>query len=168
MTVVALAQTPAQSSSQPKSGDRQQPEQQVTVTGCVQREADYRSAKDAGKGGVAGTGVGVGNEFVLTNASLKGSSSSTAGTAGTSGSSAANAYEITGPNEGELASHIGKRVEVMGKIKAAETTASGRPTGGATAGQPPSGVDVASKDLKLRELEISSVKEVPGGSCPAK
>jgi hypothetical protein len=33
------------------------------------READYRKAQDAGKGGVANTGLGVGNEFVLTNAS---------------------------------------------------------------------------------------------------
>jgi hypothetical protein len=54
----------------------------------------------------------------------------------------------------------------MGKLKPAETTASGRPTGGATAGPPPTGVDVTSKDLKLRELEVASVREA-SGSCPA-
>ena len=52
-------------------------------------------------------------------------------------------------------------------LKPAEVGASGKPTGGATAGQPPSGVDVASKDLQLRELEITSVREAPG-TCPAK
>ena len=41
-----------------------------------------------------------------------------------------------------------------------------QPTGGATAGQPPTEVDVASKDLKLRELEVTSVKEI-AGTCPA-
>ncbi len=42
---------------------RTAPEQQVTLTGCIQRETDYRRARDAGRGGVAGTGVGAGNEI---------------------------------------------------------------------------------------------------------
>jgi hypothetical protein len=150
------AQSPAASSSQ----------DQVTVVGCIQREADFRRAQDAGKGGVAGTGVGAGNEFVLTDAtSAKGASPGAAGATGTTGASTA--YELTGPGEGQVAAHVGKRVEITGALKAAETTASGRPTGGATAGQPPAGVDVTSKDLKLRELEVSSVKEAPG-TCPSK
>jgi hypothetical protein len=128
---------------------------QITVTGCIQREADYRQAKDAGKGGVAGTGVGAGNEFVLINASR---AAGGAGPTGTSGS--AMAYELTGPNEGKVSEYVGRRVEITGKIKAAETTASGRPR------PPPSGVDVASKDLKLRELEVASVKEATG-TCPS-
>jgi hypothetical protein len=156
-----LAQTPQTPSESPA--------QQMTITGCVQREADYRSAKDAGKGGVAGTGVGAGNEFVLVNASAK-SAGATAGTAGTSGGGASTArdtaYELTGSNEGQASAFVGKRVEITGTLKAAETSAAGRPTGGATAGEPPRGVDVMSKDLKLRELEVSSVREATG-SCPA-
>jgi hypothetical protein len=149
--------------------------QQVTVAGCVQREADYRKARDAGKGGVAGTGIGAGNEFVLINASVSsgaapaGTSGAAAGApTGTAGSAAAggNAYELTGPNEGQIEKFVGKRVEVMGMLKPAETTASGAPTGGPTAGAPPRGVDVTSQDLQLRELEITSVKEA-AGSCPA-
>ena len=54
----------------------------------------------------------------------------------------------------------------MGKLKAEEAGASGRPTGGPTAGKPPEGVDVASADLKLREIDVTSVKEA-SGSCPA-
>lgn len=147
--------------------EQKAPEQQVTVTGCVQTEADYRKARDAGKGGVAGTGVGADNEFVLVNASpAPGADSPT----GTSGSAAATvtgvAYELTGPNEGKLAQHVGKRVEIAGKLKASEVGPAGNPTGGATAGKPPAGVDVVSKDLKLRELDVTTIKEVPG-SCSA-
>jgi len=139
MTIVLSAQTPA-------------PAQTVTVTGCVQREADFRKATDAGKGGVVGTGVGVGNEFVLTNVS---------GAAASDG----HAFELTGPNEGQAGPLVGKRVEIMGKLKGGETSAAG-PTGGPTAGAPPRGVDVASKDLKLRELEITSIKAATSGNCP--
>jgi hypothetical protein len=151
--------------SQPPPGARTAGEQQITVTGCVQREADYRQAREAGRGGVAGTGVGAGNEFVLTDASPSagaraGEAASPTGTTG-----AARAYELTGPNEGEAGKFVGRRVEITGKLKAAETSAGGQPTGGATAGQPPRGVDVASKDLQLRELEITSVKEATG-TCP--
>jgi hypothetical protein len=83
---------------------------------------------------------------------------------GTAGSTAA--FELTGSAEGQAAQFVGKRVEVMGKLKAEETSASGRPTGGPTAGKPPEGVDVASSDLKLREIDVTSVKEA-SGTCPA-
>ena len=138
----------------------------ITVTGCVQREADYRQARDAGKGGVAGTGVGAANEFILASASAAAPTGAAAASpTGTSGSAAA-AYELTGSNEGQVAAFVGKRVEITGTLKPAEVSATGQPTGGATAGQPPSGVDVASKDLKLRELEVTSVREATG-TCPA-
>ena len=164
-------QQPSQPPTQPSTRSA---EQQITLTGCVQRESEYRRAQDAGRGGVAGTGVGVGNEFVLTDASS--SSATTAGArpaeptnpTGTGGmaASAKMAYELTGPNEGQVGQYVGRRVEISGTLKAAETTGGGQPTGGATAGQPPRGVDVASKDLKLREVEVTSVKEATG-TCPA-
>ncbi len=137
-------------------------DQQVTVSGCIQREADFRKARDAGKGGVAGTGVGAGNEFVLANASMA-SGPAAPSPAGTSGSTMA--FELTGSNEGQADKYVGQRVEIMGKLKAAEVTASGRPTGGPTAGKPPEGVDVGGSDLKLRELAITSIKQV-SGACP--
>jgi hypothetical protein len=156
-------------SAQPQS-KAESMDQQVTITGCVVKESDYRQARDAGKGGAAGTGVGAGNEFVLTDASSGMSGSSSADRSpsptGTAGSAAGAAYELTGPNEGQLSTYVGKRVEITGQIKKAETTASGKPTGGATAGEPPRGVDVTSTDLKLREFEVASVREAPG-TCPA-
>jgi hypothetical protein len=170
MATVALAQTPAPSAQTPAPSGQapsasSAPSQEQTIVGCVVRESDYRASRDAGKGGAAGTGIGTGNEFVLTNASPKSAASGTAGTAGTTGAGAA--YELSGPAEGQLAAHVGKRVEITGKLKAAATSASGRPTGGATAGAPPSGVDATSKDLKLREFDVASVKEA-SGSCPTK
>lgn len=153
----------AQAAAAPQ--ERTASEQQVTVTGCIQSEADYRRARDAGRGGIAGTGAGVGNEFVLINASMAKSGAGAAAETPTGTAGAATmAYELTGTGEGKAAAHVGKRVEIAGTLKAAEVQA-GRPTGGATAGKPPEGVDVAGKDLKLRELEVTSIREVPG-TCP--
>jgi hypothetical protein len=194
MCVAAFAQTPGQTSaqSQAQAGAQGQP---ITIVGCIQREADYRRAHAAGAGGVAGTGVGAANEFVIADASSAPAASastarssggaagspgagSPAGTAGTSGSTAATpapadraststgtAYELTGPNEGRVASFVGQRVEISGTLKAAEVGAAG-PTGGPTAGAPPRGVDVTSQDLQLRELEVASVRATTG-TCAA-
>jgi len=153
----AQSQPPAPSAQGGSSQD-----QQITVVGCVEREADYRKAQDAGRGGVAGTGAGVGNEYVLSKATTSTGSTGAAST----GAAASTAYELTGPNEGQLQKHVGHRIEITGKLKPAETDASGRPTGGATAGRPPSGVDVTSKDLKLREIDVVSIKMI-GDTCPA-
>jgi hypothetical protein len=174
LCTAAFAQEAGQPQTPAQPGARATADGQITVTGCVQKEADYRSARDAGRGGVAGSGVGAGNEFILANASM--STSTAAGVrtgadpatpTGTSGAAAGTAYELSGSNEGQVAQYVGKRVEITGVLKPADVGASGKPTGGATAGQPPSGVDVASKDLQLREIEITSVREAPG-SCPAK
>jgi len=170
--VAAFAQGAGQQPTppQPQPGARTSTEQQVTITGCVQKEADYRRSRDAGRGGVAGTGVGAGNEFVLTEASAGARAGQPAGSTGTAGSAASGsmAYELTGPNEGKVSEYVGRRVEITGRLKAAETDVAGRPTGGATAGQPPSGVDVTSKDLQLRELEVTSVRESTGTCAPLK
>ena len=150
----------AQTTPQPKTGTTAtQPEQQVTLLGCVQREADYRQAQDKGRGGVAGTGVGVKDEFILASASMAIQGLKSDATA------ADTAYELTGANEEKVKEFVGKRVEITGKLKPAEASAAGTPTGGATAGRPPTGIDVASKDLKLRELEVISVTASTSGSC---
>ena len=46
----------------------------MTLVGCIQREADYRQSRGAGRGGVVGTGVGAGNEFILIEAAAGGTS----------------------------------------------------------------------------------------------
>ena len=153
------AQTPQQPPAQPPAQPRTQPpatpsaaqgDQQITLLGCITREADYRKAQDQGKGGVAGTGVGAGNEFILTNASM-----AKQGLAGAP-SITDTTFELTGSGE-----FVGKRVEITGKLKAAAAAPSGAPTGGATAGAP------MSRELKLRELEVASVTASTTGTCPA-
>ena len=136
-----------------------QADQQVTVSGCVQRETDYRKEQDKGRGGVVGTGIGAENEYVLTNAMMVGAAAKPSST------EAGTAYELTGSNEKLAAGHVGHRVEIAGTLKAAEVGAGGA-TGGATAGKPPRGVDVASKDLRLRELEVTSVKMISADCKP--
>jgi hypothetical protein len=162
-------QPPATAQSAAQQPTQTAPEQQVTIVGCVQREEDYRKANNLGKGGAVGTGAGAGDEFVLVNASISGANAPAAptGTAGTPGGTAeGSAFELSGDKEEEVKAFVGKRVEITGKMKAAEKGATGT-TGGATAGTPPTGVDVASADLKLREIDVVSVKESTTGTCPA-
>ncbi len=150
----APSQPPA--AQQPAAQPTMSAEIQVTLTGCVQSEEDYRKAKGMGKGGAVGTGAGVSNEFVIINAKPAGPAAGAAETAGTTGALPV-AYEATGSKEGDLKEFVGKRVEITGKAKAAERSASGAPTGG---------VDPAGQDLKLAEIEIAAVKEVPGDCKP--
>ena len=56
---------------------------QITVTGCVMREGEYLKANNAGRGGVLGSGIGSGNEFVLTKATMGAAAASTPVTATT-------------------------------------------------------------------------------------
>ena len=157
----------------------QTPSGQTTITGCVVSESEYRKMHDAGRGGVVGTGVGAGNEFILADASTgpassgastsaRADASGTPSATGTSGTTGAMAYELSGSGEGQLSRFVGRRVELTGMFKAAETTAAGQATGGPTAGAPPNGVDVGGKDLKLREFDVATVKEAAGSCAPMK
>ena len=146
-------QAPTAQASRPAGGES------VTVTGCIQREADYRRATAAGRGGAAGTGAGTGNEFILANATMSASSTSNAAPTsgantpaptGTAGSRGGAAYELTGSKEGDAAAFVGKRVEITGMVK--PTSSAGGPTANAP----------GSQDLKLSELEISAIRETTG------
>src|SRR5215213_8112997 len=82
-------QTPTATSGQSNVSD----EAPVTLVGCIQREADYRKAQDRGRGGLAGTGIGGADEYVLINASR---AASAAGALDCSSTSSTEAYELTG------------------------------------------------------------------------
>ena len=84
---------------------------EITLVGCVEMEKDYRARKDAGRGGVLGSGVGVGNEFVLTNARPA------PGRRGAAAAGAATDYEVTGRLERDFLRHVGRQVEVVGTIE---------------------------------------------------
>ena len=196
----------APTTSQPPAAEVQQSvarapaEGSVTLVGCVQREADYRRAHNVGRGAAAGTGVGVGNEFVLVGASTAiagatppdapttGAPPAEPGSVGTA-SMAGAAYQLTGPAEGQLEQHVGRRVHIVGKMKSGSTTMSdkaptvtatvtesttGRPGAPSTATASPSGrpsppaggVDITGQDLRLREFEVVSVREATGSCTP--
>jgi hypothetical protein len=77
-------------------------DQTVTVVGCIQSEADYRKARNLRRGGTAGTGVGVGNEFVLIDAKMASAGAPpAAGAAPGATGAAAQAYKLTAANEGK-------------------------------------------------------------------
>jgi len=61
------------------------PTGEITLIGCVQREAAYRQAEHAAKGGPLHSGLGQGNEFVLTDARPIPAGKSAVGTSGGSG-----------------------------------------------------------------------------------
>jgi hypothetical protein len=157
-SMAVFAQTterPGQPATSPSSAsETQQPTApagvSVTLVGCVEREADYRRAQDAGRGGAAGTGAGVGNEYVLVTASTAiagatppdalppGAPPAEPGTVRTAGM-AGGAYELTGPAEGQLEQYVGRRVETVGRPDVPSTAAaspSGRPA------RPAGGVDI--------------------------
>jgi len=111
------------------------------VTGCIEREADYRAARDQGKGGPGGSGAGVGNEYILTHAS-------TGGPVPTSGSGVSEslAYQLTGSGEGDTGQFLHQRVELTGHFKTTENEAK------------------ESSDLKLRQFDVTSVR-ASSGTC---
>jgi hypothetical protein len=204
-----FAQAPEQpgppTTSQPLAAEAQQqsastttPAQvPVTLVGCVQREADYRRAQHAGQGGAAGTGAGVGNEFVLVGATTMtaGATALALGTpsaepdAAATGGMADGAYELTGPVEGQVEQYVGRRVEVVGRMKSRPTAMSnkapaivvtvpesttGRPGVSSTATASPSGrpappaggVHLTGQGLHLGQLEVTSVREATGSCTP--
>jgi len=127
-------------------------DQTVTLTGCIQREADYRRAIGGG-GGATGTGAGLTDEFVLIEALAPTTGSATAPTAtGTSGTTGTT-YALTGSHEGDAGALVGKRVEIIGTVKQENTAPRARGTS-----------DAANPAVKLRELDVSTVRETPG-SC---
>jgi hypothetical protein len=115
----------------------------ISLVGCIQRETDYRKQNESGKGGFLGFGGGLGDEYVLVNASR--------GVAGPAGdcttATGGEAYELTGSAEDDLEPYVGRRVVLSGTRKEAEVDrATGRPTGGRQAGD----------DLKLFEVDVES------------
>jgi hypothetical protein len=137
------------------------PAAEVVITGCVQTEAAYRTERNKARGGTLGTGLGQGNEFVLIQASPSRSATEAVGTAGAAAAESpagTMSYELSGKGEPDAAKFVNQRVEITGTLKAEQIGRTG-PTGGPTAG-----LYVPGEDLKLRELDVASVRAI-SGSC---
>jgi hypothetical protein len=159
MAMAAFAQAPQTSRPASDAQASRQPASPVTLVGCIQREAEYRKANDSGRGGVAGTGLGRGNEYVLVNASRVSAGSSSSASADCAAAGQGEAYELTGSRERELEKFVGRRVEISGMLKEAET----EPTGPGGAAKPTGGFDPLRQDLKLFEVEVQSFREPSAG-----
>src|ERR671914_584265 len=109
--VTAYAQTTGQTPTQPssqagssrmeqgrQSGDRSQTEQQITLVGCIQREAEYRQANKGGRGSATGTTSGTGTSGTASGTTSTSPSSTTSHTqhSGMSMASGGTAYALTG------------------------------------------------------------------------
>jgi hypothetical protein len=117
----------------------------ISVVGCIQRETEYRRQNNSGKGGFLGFGGGLGDEYVLVNAS-RGADGAFGDCTTTTGGEA---YELTGSAEDDLEPFVGQRVAIAGTRKEAEIDpVTGRPTGGRQVGY----------DLRLFEVDVASFR----------
>ena len=120
----------------------------ISVVGCIQPETEYRRQNNSGKGGFLGFGGGLGNEYVLVNASRGADGVFGDCTAAAGGE----AYELTGSAESDLQAFVGQRVAIAGTRKEAEIDVeTGQPTGGRQAGD----------DLRLFEVDVASFRPLP-------
>lgn len=117
---VLVAQT-----SQAPATSQSSPAKSITVSGCIQRAAEAPT----GTSGSAGATSASEPKFLLTSASLSGSS--TTGTSGSLPSSTAVASEYRlDADDAKLTPHVGHKVEVSGTVEPA-TSATQAPTASA-------------------------------------
>ncbi|HTM25582.1 MAG TPA: hypothetical protein VL225_10350 [Vicinamibacterales bacterium] len=156
--MTAAAQTPQQPPT--TTGDQKNAAAApITVAGCVQQESAVLKRNP-----IAGS-VGMGDEFVLTFASLNPGPATTTEPApaepvGTSGSPGnfGTVYRVTGDKEKELKSYVGQRVEVTGTFKDKEKLT-----------DEASSVGAGGRELtpaNTREITIESIKPVAGTCAP--
>jgi hypothetical protein len=128
-----------------------------TLVGCLYRERDVpgRTPNVAEKAGVL-------EDYILADASV-----------GTSGQAPATGkmFKVEKIADDQLKAHVGKRVEVTGRIDAGASapppTRTPPPTTGTPPAPKPDTNPVSPDKVELPEFEAVSIKEVPG-SCPSK
>ena len=96
----------------------------ITVTGCVEKEADYRASISEGKGGTLGSGAGAPNEYVLR--SVQTVSQDTLKPTGTSARTYEEVYSVTGDLEHELAKAVGHQIAMSGYVEVAKSNGTER------------------------------------------
>jgi hypothetical protein len=117
LAMLLPAASHAQQTAPAASGD-------VTVIGCLMREADYRTLMKDKPGLLAS--LGQGGEYVLVDAApaaaARGQRARGAGAVGTAGA-ATRTYSLSGKLEDHLATDVGRMVEVVGKAENAKPDA---------------------------------------------
>lgn len=167
VTASAFAQTPPTQppptqtpppQTEPMQAKSTEPAATQTFAGCLMTERDYRSAHNLGAGQVGG--VGLGDEYVLVDVKVSPAKATAAApmsdrpavdaTAPTASPATCpdkgTAYRLTGSDEEQLKSLVGRHVEVQGRFK--------NPADASALGARPEGT------LPV-EVEMVSFREVP-------
>ncbi|MGH9309973.1 MAG: hypothetical protein ACRD1U_11405 [Vicinamibacterales bacterium] len=136
-TISLSAQTPPAGGQTPTTGAQKPPtsasqsDEDVTVTGCLER-ASGSASSPTGTSGAAGASAGA--KFVLKNVtSGSGSPAGTAGTAGTPPSASkatASSYQLDG-EDSKLTPHVGHKVQISGTVEKSSSSASAGASGAA-------------------------------------
>jgi hypothetical protein len=134
----ARPSTSAQASASGKS---------MTISGCIQSAP--AATATAGAAG-ASASASAGSKFVLANAKMPstGSSSSAVGTSGTS-----SRYQLQG-DEKQISAHLNHQVEITGTLESASAA------GGAAAGSPSAAGGSSTSGANAPTLKVESVKMV--------
>ena len=131
----------------------------ITLVGCIMRESEFRDMYGPGRSGPRGAGIGLRNEYMIVDAHEIAAGGpgvvETSGTCPPAPGSFPTAYELTGSRERDAAPFLGRRVELTGMQKAANT----RPVGTSGTRQPTGGFDPLGHELHLFEVEIQSIRE---------
>ena len=160
-TVTVAAQTPPQQQPPSPSASASAAQSTITVAGCVQKESDVV------KRNPAATNMGMGDEFVLTQAALNPAPTPAEAKAdaptGTSGAASGpgKVFRVTGEKETELKTYVGQRVEITGAFK--NEADAKRELG--QAGGAPAATELTAD--KAPEITIVSIKPASGSCAPS-
>ena len=143
----------------------------VTAVGCVQGEREYRYQHESSK--FAGTGHGLGNEYMLINAVVGGPdlivepiSEQEAATDCITAGGSGRAIELKGSAEDTLTGMIGKRVVIHGMLLHADDDVVGTSGSYDLAPGTRGWFDPLRHDNKIREIEVQSFSLVPVAAPP--
>jgi LPXTG-motif cell wall-anchored protein len=138
----------------------------VTAIGCLQGEREYRREHESSK--FAGTGKGLGNEYMLIDAVIGGPqlnvepiSEQEANTNCLNSGGTGQSFELKGGVESDLAGMIGRRVVIHGVLLHAKDDTGPVGTSGAFTPLPTDGGMRLGVDNKVREIQVVSFNLVP-------
>jgi hypothetical protein len=113
----SLAQAPDHAAhaakAQNEGADAKPPRGEITLQGCLEREAVWRKTSDNGKGGPLRSGLGQGNEYVMTMGKpVPGKKAEPMKNAPKDG----RVFSLTGNIEKNMVPAIGRQIEVVGTV----------------------------------------------------
>ena len=147
----------AQEAQSPTAQQDKGSNQTITVTGCLKADSASPSATPGAPGAPGAPASSASAGFILEESASAAASpaSPTEKPSPTATSGTSNTYKLTGSSS-DLATLVGKKVEVKGTVQ----NRAGSAAGGAPESRPGSMSDAA----KTKNLRVTSVKEV-SGSC---